>query len=129
MSLPEHVLISPISISAMLENIINYTDLVETAQFLIEKYKEFYVYKEEVLDELGKRRVDIEIDVKGIKDKDMLKFVFDNADVLMRPYTVKLHRRGSTRIRKTMVIQKTPLENKKIIENNYKRKRFLCFMC
>ena len=127
MSLPENVPVSPISIAAMLENIINRTDLVETAEFLLEKYREFYVYSEEVVAELGKRRIDVNIDIALIaNNEEMLKFVFDNADILMKPYTVKFYRRDTTKIRKKIIVQKTPEENKKIIANLKRKKLFWC---
>jgi hypothetical protein len=114
----ETVNISPISLSAILENIINFTNLVDTAEFLLKKYRSFYQYNKEVDDEVGKRRIDIDIDIERIHkggNKDMLKFVFKNADVLMNPYTVRLHRKGTGKIVRVFTVQKTPEENQKII--------------
>ena len=116
----ETVTISPISISAILENTINFTNLVETAEFLLKKYRTFYQYNKEVDDEVGKRRIDIEIDIKRIYmsgNEGMLNFVFKNTDVLMNPYTVRLHRKGTNKIIRTFTVQKTPEENKKIIND------------
>lgn len=127
MSEPGVSVFSIISVAAILENIINYTNLVETAEFLLGKYREFYVYRSEVIDEIGKRRPDIEIDIELIaKNKEMLKFVFDNSDVLMQPYVVKLHQKGDcNKIRKTITVQKTPEENKKRVEALRTKRRFL----
>lgn len=118
------ILISQEELSAILENIINFTNLVDTATFLIKKYREFYEYREEVVDELGKDRVDINIDVEHIyisNNQDMLKFVFENADILMRPYVLKLYRPGSDRLRRITTIQKTLEQNQEII-NKLKKK-------
>ena len=128
--LPKHIPISPISIAAMLENIINYTNLVETAGFLLGKYRDFYVYKTEVTDEIGKRRIDIDINVELIaklRNNEMLQFVFTNSDVLMRPYVVKLHLPRDTKIRRTIHVQKTPEQNREIVSRTIKKKPF--FFC
>ena len=116
--------ISQVELSTILENIINFTNLVDTAKFLLGKYREFYVYKEEVTDELGKNRIDVDIDIETIytlKNEEMLKFTFENADILMRPYVLKLHRPGTDKLRRILTIQKTPEQNQEIINSLQKK--------
>ena len=115
------------SIASMLEQIINHTNLTNIAAFLLEKYKLFYVYQPEIKRYSFEKGIEVDIDIHNIcklKHYDMLEFVFEHKDILMRPYHVILKhtRRGDEQDLK--ICQKTYEENLSIVAKYFKNTCF-----
>jgi hypothetical protein len=124
---PNFVPIHEKSIASMLQKIINETNLVNIADFLLEKYKLFYVYQSERKRYSFEKGIEVDIDVKKIsklKHLKMLEFVFKHQDILMKPFTLILKHTRHGDEQDILMCQKTYEENKKIVEKYIKNTCF-----
>ncbi|NCY25909.1 MAG: hypothetical protein EBX37_14015 [Alphaproteobacteria bacterium] len=107
-----------VSLASILQQIINETNLISCAEYMLSLYRSFYSYSPLVRRYSFEKGIELDIKVERIyklKHYDMLKFCFLNSDVLMRPYTVELYFSRHDNRHDTKTIGKTKEENESII--------------